>query len=306
VGYLLLTATTSYPLMLLIGALFLGAGSAAFPQLFALSRSHTDGGAGASGGGIPVLRSAWSLAWAVGPLAGGALLSWQGFTGLLLATGLGFGLVIVAVLKVKAPPPASPGPDQEVRTARSGHMRPLVPAIVAFTLFHTAMFSGSVALPLYVTEELGRPAGEVGLMFSVCALVEIPAALGLMLLPPGVRKDRVILLGMGLFVLYFVLVVAATGVVALVLVQLARGVAIAVVGALGITYFQDQLPGAAGRSTTLFANTATAGSLVSGIAAGAVAQALGYRAALVACAVLSVLAWSLFFLARRRGQPLPL
>jgi SET family sugar efflux transporter-like MFS transporter len=78
------------------------------------------------------------------------------------------------------------------------------------------------------------------------------------------------------------------------------------VGALGITYFQDQLPGAAGRSTTLFANTATAGSLVSGIAAGAVAQALGYRAALVACAVLSVLAWSLFFPAWRRGRPLPL
>ncbi|MEV0995337.1 hypothetical protein, partial [Nonomuraea sp. NPDC050202] len=54
--------------------------------------------------------------------------------------------------------------------------------------------------------------------------------------------------------------------------------------------------------TTLFANSATAGSLVSGIAAGGISHALGYRAALLVCAVLSALAWLLFLLAQRRAR----
>jgi MFS transporter, SET family, sugar efflux transporter len=153
----------------------------------------------------------------------------------------------------------------------------------SFTLFHTAMLAGSVALPLYLTRTLERPDRDVGLLFSVCALVEVPAALSLTLLPARVRKQRVILLGMVLLVAYFLLVAASSSMPLLIGTQLARGVALAVVGALGITYVQDLLPQATGRATALFANTLTAGSLISGILAGATAQALGYRAALLLC-----------------------
>jgi MFS transporter, SET family, sugar efflux transporter len=149
------------------------------------------------------------------------------------------------------------------------------------------MLSGSVALPLYLTRTLERPDHDVGLLFSVCALVEVPAALSLMLLPARVRKQWMILLGMGLFVAYFLLVAVSSTMPLLIGTQVARGVAIAVVGALGITYVQDLLPSAPGRATALFANTFTTGSLIAGILAGATAQALGYRAALLLCGVLS-------------------
>jgi MFS transporter, SET family, sugar efflux transporter len=51
VGYLALTTTTRYALLLLIAAAFLGAGMAAFPQLLTLARTHLDrsGGGSASG-----------------------------------------------------------------------------------------------------------------------------------------------------------------------------------------------------------------------------------------------------------------
>ncbi|MEW9552152.1 MFS transporter [Nonomuraea sp. NPDC050783] len=300
-GYLLLTGATAYWSLLAVAVLFLGAGQAVFPQVFALSRSHLDGGSPMPASGTPVLRSAWSLAWAAGPVAGGALLAWRGFDALFPATALGFALTVVAVLCLPAPPPPAAPPASSAAApppapAAGGS---LAAAIGAFVLFHTAMYAGSVALPLYVTEELGRPASEVGLMFSVCALVEIPAALALVLLPGRARHGRLILLGMALLAGYLAVTAAATTVTALVLAQIARGVAIAVVGALGITYVQDRLPGAAGRATTLFANAATAGSLVSGVAAGATAQALGYRAALVGCAVLAALACVLFAFAGR-------
>jgi SET family sugar efflux transporter-like MFS transporter len=159
--------------------------------------------------------------------------------------------------------------------------------VASFTLFHTAMLSGSVALPLYVTQDLDLPHGTVGLLFSVCALVEVPAALALMLLPPRVGPRGMILAGMALFVGYFALVAAAGGLPLLIGSQVARGVAIALVSTLGITYVQDLLPTAPGRATALFANTAAAGSLVAGVLAGAVSQALGYRAALLLCGALA-------------------
>ncbi|MBB5775387.1 MFS transporter [Nonomuraea jabiensis] len=298
-GYLLLLATPPYPLLLLIGVVFLGAGSAVFPQLFALAKSHADGVAARPGGGTPVLRSAWSLAWAIGPLAGGALLAGPGYSGVLAATACGFCLVVVAVLRVDVRPPVAARPAEASRD-RPLTSRAVALSIAGFTLFHVAMFSGAVVLPLYVTEVLHSSPGGVGWMFSVCAAAEIPAALALLLAPDRWRQ-RMILIGMGLMFAYFALVAAFTGIVALVIVHIARGVAIAVVGALGISHIQDLLPTAPGRATTLFANSATAGSLVSGIAAGGISHALGYRAALLVCAVLSALAWLLFLLTQRRA-----
>ncbi|QYC43859.1 Sugar efflux transporter A [Nonomuraea coxensis DSM 45129] len=298
-GYLLLLTGPPYPLLLLVAVLFIGPGAAAFPQLFALARSHADETTSGSGARTPVLRSAWSLAWAVGPLAGGALLGGGGYTAVLAATAAGYCLMVVAVLGLggsRAPVPESAGADGGPAVS----VRAAALPVAAFTLFHTAMFSGAVVLPLYVTQGLHGSAGTVGWMFSVCAAAEIPAALAL-LLPGRWSRRRAVLLGMALMTAYLALLATFTSTVALVLVHLARGVAIAFVGALGISHMQDLFPRAPGRATTLFANTAAAGALVSGIAAGGVSQALGYHAALVCCAVVSAVAWLLFLLAGRQA-----
>jgi SET family sugar efflux transporter-like MFS transporter len=81
--------------------------------------------------------------------------------------------------------------------------------------------------------------------------------------------------------------------------QVARGVALSVVGALGITYVQDLLPRTTGRATALYANTLTIGSLISGILAGATAQAVGYRATLLLCGALSAVGCVLLASARQ-------
>ena len=299
-GYLALTTTTGHLPLILIAVGLLGAGMAAFPQLFTLARTHLDrAGGDTARRGTPALRSVWSLAWAVGPLAGAAVLSWSGYDGLMVVTAVAFALVAVPLLLL--------GPTPEpVRSAtpdagRPRLTRPILLATGGFTLFHTAMLAGSVALPLYVTRTLQRPDSDVGLLFSVCALVEIPAALSLIVLPARVARRTVILLGMLLFTAYFVLVATSGSMPLLIATQVTRGVALAVVGALGITYVQDLLPHATGRATTLFANTLTIGSLISGVLAGATAQALGYRAALLLCGALTA-AGCVFFAAARRGS----
>ncbi|MEU4422139.1 sugar efflux transporter [Actinoplanes sp. NPDC024001] len=295
-GYAALTTTTSYPVLLLVATGLLSAGTAAFPQLFALARTHHDrAGEQASLRRTPALRSAWSLAWAIGPMIGAALLAAGGYHRLLLATALAFLLVAGPLLLLGRTP--RPHRDRPAHVGRGRLSRAMLLAAGSFTCFHTAMLSGSVVLPLYVTGALHRPGREMGLLFTVCALVEIPVALATMLLPARVRT-MVILAGMALLAVFFVLVAAATAMPFLIGTQVVRGIAVAVVGTLGISHVQDLAPHSPGRATTLFANTLTVGSLVSGLLAGAMTQTLGFRPALLVCAVLAVLGGVLLMAAR--------
>jgi SET family sugar efflux transporter-like MFS transporter len=299
-GYLALTTTTNYALLALIGVGLLGAGMAAFPQLFTLARTHLDrSGGNAAGRRTPALRSVWSLAWAIGPLVGAAVLAWRGYDALMALTAAAFALVALPLVALGPTPAPVRATTPEAGRERLNRSMLLIAG--SFTLFHTAMLAGSVALPLYVTRTLARPDSDVGLLFSICAVVEIPAALSVMLLPARVAKRGVILLGMLLFTGYFVLVAFSAGMSLLIATQVARGVALAVVGALGITYVQDLLPHATGRATTMYANTLTVGSLISGVLAGATAQALGYRSALLLCGALAAGGCVLFAAARVSG-----
>ena len=285
-GYAALSTTTSYPALLLIAAGLLSAGTAAFPQLFALARTHHDHAGGPpSRRRTPALRSAWSLAWAIGPMLGAALLAAGGYRLLLLTTALAFVVVAGPLLLLGRTP--RPAADHAPPVAEDRPTRAMLLAATSFTCFHTAMLAGSVVLPLYVTGALHRPDSDVGLLFTICALVEIPAALATMLIPAAARKP-VILAGMTLFALYFAVVATATAMPLLVATQVMRGLALATVGALGISYAQDLAPRSPGRATTLFANTLTTGSLLSGLFAGAIIQALGLRPALLVCAALVV------------------
>jgi MFS transporter, SET family, sugar efflux transporter len=299
VGYLLLTVTRSYVLLLIIAATLLGAGLAGFPQVFALAKARLDdsGGAGPPGtarrrlrtGGTPMLRSTWSLAWAIGPLIGAVTLATFGFPGVFVVSALLFAAVALPLAGIGRSRPA-PAPGEASAADGPGLPRRVKALLLAgCTLFFTAMLAGSVVLPLFVTQTLKQPESDVGVLFSVCAAVEIPVGPALMWLPARARKDWWIVGGMALLAVYFGLVTFASGNGMVIAAQAARAGAIAVVAAVGIAYFQDLMPNATGRATTLFANTLTAGSLISGVLAGGVAQWLGYRAAQGLCGVLAVL-----------------
>ncbi|WP_275577530.1 MFS transporter [Tenggerimyces flavus] len=296
VGFALLTLATSSLVLLALAAVFLGASGATFPQLFTLARGHLDV-AGQAERGTPALRSVWSAAWAIGPLIGGALLAWSGFTWLFVTAAATFALVAVAVWLL-GPPPVGSAKKME---GRQRLPRRMVLAVIGFGLFHTAMFVGSVVLPLFVTREVDGSYGNVGLAFSVCAAVEVLAALALTFLPARWSRRRLIVLGMVLFTAHFVIIALAPNVLVVLLAQAVRGGAISLVLALGITYFQDLLPDQPGRATALLANSGAAGSLAAGIVGGSLAQAIGYRPAHLVCAAVSVVAAAV--LARGLARP---
>lgn len=291
VGYLLLPRVGSFLVLLLMAATVLGALGAAFPQYFALARAVL-GETAAGRRSAPLLRSAWSLAWAVGPLLGALVLSRGGYTGLMWTAAGVFLAAAVTVLAVPRPGPvvattSSPGPTPVLLT-------------VSVTLFFGAMFAGGLALPLFVTRALHQSAASLGILFSACAVVEVLATLGLAAVPARVGQRTVILGGFAALVAYYALTVVASGMPMLVVAQAFRGIGIAIVGAAGIRYFQDLLAPATGRATTLFANASTAGLLVSGILSGTAVEHLGYRMTLLLSGVTAAVGAVAFAIGSRR------
>ncbi|AEV85744.1 Sugar efflux transporter B [Actinoplanes sp. SE50] len=272
-GYLVLPRVSDFVVLLVMAATVLGAMGAAFPQLFAL------GGAGPRV--AAVLRSAWSLAWATGPLLGALVLSHGGYTWLMWTAA---GVFLISALTVFAVPPPRPAPAADPLPAPT----PIL-LTVGVLLFFAAMFAGGLVVPLFATRALGRSAASVGVLFSVCAAIEVAATLGLTLVPATFSQRTLILFGFAALAAYPVVIVAASGMPLLVAAQLLRGVGIAVVAAAGIRYFQELLAPATGRATTLFANASTAGLLVSGTLSGAGVEHLGYRVTLLLCGAVTVL-----------------
>ncbi|MFL6124039.1 MFS transporter, partial [Actinophytocola sp.] len=291
VGYVLLPGVSSFPVLLLMAATVLGAMGAAFPQLFALARAVL--GEGTAGQrSAPLLRSAWSLAWAVGPLLGALVLSRGGYPWLMRLAACVFLASALSVLVVPRPGP--------VTVARPSPGSIPVLLTMSVTLFFTALFAGGLALPLFVTRALHQQPASVGVLFSVCAAVEVAATLALALVPTRVSQRALILGGFASFACYHALTVVSSGMLMLVIAQALRGVAIAIVGAAGIRYFQNLLAPATGRATTLFANASTAGLLVSGILSGLAIEHFGYRTTLLLCAVTATAGGIAFTLGSRR------
>ncbi|GAB3254857.1 sugar efflux transporter [Kineosporia babensis] len=284
-GYALLTVSRSFEVLLLLSLSLLGVVAVAFPQLFALAQVSL-GKTPQARRAAPVLRSGWSLAWALGPLVGALVMTRSGFVGVFWATA---GTLLVTALLLLFVPvrrfaAGAVTGEQSKRAPLSWGTTALL--VLGVMLFFTSMLAGSLVLPFYVTRELDLPAASLGPLFSACAAVEVVVALALAFLPtwkwlvPG---------GMLLMVGYFAITMVSRDLTGLLLAQVARGAAIAVVGAAGIVYFQEWMAPATGRATTLFSNATTAGVVIAGLLAGFWLEAFSYRTALALCALTALL-----------------
>src|ERR1700733_2563738 len=86
-GYALLGFTTDFALLLVIAALPIAIGAAAFSQSIALvKRDFDQASPHTANRAIGVLRASWSVAWAIGPAVGALIVGVAGFRGAFLAS----------------------------------------------------------------------------------------------------------------------------------------------------------------------------------------------------------------------------
>lgn len=288
-GNMLLTLTTNHGLLVLSGCVLLGPGTAALPQLFALARKRLDrSGAVTAERGMALLPAVDSTAWIVGPALGVGLITAFGFGGVFVASALCAVLAGMILLVAKVHAPAI---TESERSSTTVTVRPPLRAMgftgLSFIVFHMAMFIGSVALSIVVTRDLGGTNGDIGLIFSLSAFLEVVVMLCLVVVPFKSQRQLLISAGFIFFAFYFGVVALAPALWMFVAAQALRAVAIGLVSGQGVSYFQALMPDQIGSATTLYANTSQVGSVLSGITAGGWAQAYGYRSLFVLCAALS-------------------
>ena len=268
---------------LLVVCVLAGSINLGFPQIFALEHMSRSG---ESASATAFLRGGWSVAWALGPvLAGGVVLAF-GYSFLFGGAAV---LLVVAAIGVRwLPRPAGIAHRDAAEGARPRSAVAL--PLAAVLLFHAAMFIGSFVLPLLVTRELSASSGWVGVVFGACAAVEVLVSLGLASAAGRFPPEAGLLGAAAAFVLYFAGLWIAPDLPWVLGLQLLRGFAIAMMGILGIELLQRLLAPRIASATALFANALAAGSLVAGVTAGVLVQAVGLRSTVAVCGGIAGLA----------------
>jgi SET family sugar efflux transporter-like MFS transporter len=299
-GYGLFAVLRNYWVLLVVSSTLVAVASSLLPQMFAYARQVLERGGSTKAPLIVTgLRTVISLAWVGGPPLAALLVARTGFTGLFTATAVVFGVVAVLALRlpeVAAAPPVEDSPEP----AAAGPVPRLGRSVLAFVLLQGAISLGVVTLPLFVTEQLHGTTTDVGLVLGLCAALEIPLMIGFGVLAQRVDHRKLVLSGAVVALGYHCAMLLAGSTWQVAAAQVLNAIVISAVMGIGISYFQSLLPGRPGHATTMFTNSATVATMMSGPLLAA-AQLLTYRTAYGMSLAMSVLGLGLLLLARPRA-----
>ena len=287
IGYASLGFTTNFALLLVIAAFPVAIGAAAFSQSVALVRRRFEHASfHTASRALGVLRASWSLAWAIGPALGAVAVAAFGFRGVFFMSA-GSALVALAALALVRAEPISGDAGHAIRPKPQNGGPAIALAFTGLTLFHTAMFLGSIPLAIVMTTSLGGANSDVGWAYSLCAALEI-VVMGAIIWRPLKRGERpAIVVGFAVFVAYFIALALARSIAAVLWAQILRAIGIGLVTYLGISFLHSFMPHRAGAAAALFSNAGQLGSVFAALSVGLLAQAFGYQSVFVACAILT-------------------
>lgn len=287
-GFGLCAYITQTWLLMLNAGVLLGLSAASFALLFAVAKAHLDqAGDATAARGMALLRLISSLSWAIGPALAAVLVSTNGFEGVYVgAAVLAASSLAIVILARMTIAPSDPDERPKVTLAV---VRSAAPAVLALSAFHTAMFMGSNAMSIVVAQDLGSER-DVGLLFSLCAGIEVVVMGAFVAWPLLSSKRWLLMVGFVLFAAYFVMALVWPTLTSLYIGQLPRAAGIGIISIVGMAAVQDLLPGRAGTASALFGNTVSIGFLLSGLATGIWANAFGYWSLFPLCAALCVIA----------------
>ncbi|KOP64893.1 hypothetical protein AMS62_06255 [Bacillus sp. FJAT-18019] len=304
IGYIGYAYSRDYYVLLVISSTFLGISSSTFSQIFAYGREILVKSKLPSNE-IPlymnILRVLFALSWTVGPAIAAYVLLYFGFKGMFLVAASCYiivvGIVLISLKKTsKAEIAAQPKPPQASTPLRQVIFQPFIFVnLIAFTLISTANTISSLNMAQFVTKILNGQEKDVGVVFSIPPVFEIPFMLGFGVLALRVKSDNLIRLGSLLAFAYFFATFFATDVWHIFLIQVLSAAYISITSGIAITYFQDFIPSMPGTAMTLYSNTGKIGSLLGFLLFGLLSDAFGYRNVYLWCAIFAFMAMIMLF-----------
>lgn len=222
--------------------------------------------------------------------------------GILISQWLGYGFEVMYLASALAyllcafvvwrwlPSLPLPVMDSEVERVSSWRDPSVRALFIASTLMWTCNSMYLINMPLYITRELGLEEKLAGVLMGTAAALEIPFMLLAGHYTQRFGKRPMMLLAVLAGVCFYVGLVTLSSQHALIALQLLNAIFIGIVAGIGMSYFQDLMPGRAGVATTLFANSIRTGSIMAGAIAGTVAEIWSFHGVFMVAMGLALLA----------------
>ncbi len=305
-GFATYAVVRNYWILLLVALTLVASAGSLLPQIFAFGREVLDHGHPARAMvGMNWLRMMLSLAWAAGAPLAAALLGLIDYTGLFIATAVAHLVILGLVTILKRPGAATaatgttPPPAPAVSTGGEPGKGMLLGSAAAFVALQCATSLTVITMPLFVSVDLHSSVGGAGLVLGLCALLEIPLMMVFGWFANRWPLRRLLLAGCGFGIAYCMVVSFSDQVWQVAAAQVLHACYVCAIGGLGISYFQQMLPSALGRATTLFTNAGRVSGMLAGLIFGVV-EVHGYRLAYVASVGLCLVGTAI--LAATRGS----
>ena len=309
-GYLGFAAIRDVLGLALISAFVLGVASITFSQLFAharelLERSQVP--AREAPLYMNAFRMCFALSWTVGPAIAAETLRRWSFTGLFVGASALYVVLFMLVLTFVA------GGDRETHAARALRgsagqaASPLWDQNVLFWfcafVFVFAAHTMSISnMSLFVLKELGGKESQVGIIFGLAPVFELPFMLYFGLLATRFDSTWLLFLSFGLAVIYYAALSFVRTPQQIYPLQFLSAAIVSVTSGIAITFFQNKVPGRLGAATNLYSNASRLGSTSGYLVFGASAARFGHRGVYLVCAALLLLALALSAFGERRRR----
>lgn len=287
---LLFAVSRSYLLLLTLGIALLSIGATSSPQLFALAREYSEQQGKSATMFSAIMRTQFSLAWVVGPPLAFAVATGYGFAA-LFGLGMVAYLLCLLVVGLGLPELGKVTDGHELPRGglrKNGEVRRL---FLASLCLWTCNSMYLINMPLYLSRELSLPQELAGWMMGLAAALEIPVMLAAGYASHWLGKKPLMLLAVLAGLLFYTgLTWLPATPLWLLALQLCNGIFIGILAGMGMTYFQDLMPGQPGEATTLFSNSIRSGSILGGCVAGIIAQWWSYHGVFAVALLLTLVA----------------
>ncbi len=291
-------------LLFVFGGLILGLASLTFAQLFAHARELVESSSVAKAE-VPLymnaFRMAFALAWTVGPAVAAFTLRAFSFVGLFTAAAALYVLLFALVYafvedRPPAPRAASAAPPARLRDVLA--RRDVLLWFAGLTAILGAHAMSLNNMSLLVLGELHGSEADVGIIFSLAPVFELPLMLYVGFLATRVRSETLIRAAMLLAVVYYACIGCVRTPYQIYPLTALSAAIVSVTSGVAITFFQNKIPGQLGAATNLYSNASRIGSTSGYLLFGLVASRFGHRGTAFACALLALTAVTLSAFAR--------
>ncbi|SFC53167.1 MFS transporter, SET family, sugar efflux transporter [Bacillus sp. OV322] len=279
-GYILFAYLRNYYALCLTGFFVLGSAAATVPQLWAYARD-TMTAAKVPAEETPLImnifRMFFALSWIGGPALGAWLVMMLDFKGLfyfVAACYLLGSLTAIFLLKEIA---RQEVPNKEsIKVKKYVSRLHILANLAAAFLLYSASSIHMLNVPQFVTKTLHGTEMQVGIIFSVAPIFEVPLMIivGMM----ATKMDNSILIKAGYFLafVYFLIFGFVSEPQQIYPLQILSAAQVSITAGIAISYFQDFIPEAPGTATTLYMNVTQIGSTAGYLLFGFISSLISY------------------------------